>query len=197
MSGLTKRESRVLRMIRRGAEASRDRERPHLIVLQHPDIKTFRTAEFMIRRLQARRLVAQSNNMLRLELTPEGIAALAGSRHEGKPQLPAGLVLMARTKAMAKLHELRREGFADPVDALLAIAYETDEEGEWAHSMEIRIQCLTAAAPYCRPKLQAIIAKVMDAGKSHAEWLLDLKEEIDGAEGDSGIIEGNEKVLKN
>ena len=133
MSGLTKRESRVLRMIRRGAEASRDRERPHLIVLQHPDIKTFRTAEYMVRRLQARRLVAQSNNMLRLELTPEGIAALAGSRHEGKPQLPAGLLLIARTKAMAKLHELRREGFADPVHALLAIAYETNDSGEWAH----------------------------------------------------------------
>ncbi len=192
MSGLTKRESRVLRMIRRGAEASRDRERPHLIVLQHPDIKTFRTAEYMVRRLQARRLVAQSNNMLRLELTPEGIAALAGSRHEGKPQLPAGLVLMARTKAMAKLHELRREGFADPVDALLAIAYETDEEGEWAHSMEIRIQCLTAAAPYCRPKLQAIIAKLQGGTKSHADWLRELKEEME--DGDNEIIEGNGKA---
>ncbi len=98
---------------------------------------------------------------------------------------------------MAKLQELRREGFADPVDALLAIAYETDAAGEWAHSMEIRIQCLTAAAPYCRPKLQAIIAKLTGDTKSHAEWLRDLKDEIDGADGDGGIIEGSGKVLKN
>ncbi len=136
MSGLTKRESRVLRMIRRGAEASRDRDRPHLIVLQHPDIKTFRTAEYMVRRLQHRGLVVRGDNMLTLELTQEGIASLAGSRHEGKSTLPAGLLPLARTKAMAKLLELRREGFADPVDALLAIAYETDQGGEWAHPIE-------------------------------------------------------------
>ncbi len=197
MSGLTKRESRVLRMIRRGAEASRDRDRPHLIVLQHPDIKTFRTAEFMIRRLQHRGLVVRGDNMLTLELTQEGIASLTGSRHEGKSSMPAGLLRFARTKAMARVHEMRREGFADPVDMLLAIACETDEEGEWAHPMDVRLQCLTGAAPYCRPKLQAIIAKLTGDTKSHAEWLRDLKDEIDGAEGDSGIIEGNEKVLKN
>ncbi len=129
--------------------------------------------------------------MLRLELTPEGIASLAGSPHEGKPTLPPGLLRFARTKAMAKLHELRREGFADPVDALLAIAYETNEEGEWAHPMDVRLQCLTAAAPYCRPKLQAIIAKLAGATKSQAEWVREMKEEIDGF--DNGI-EANEKV---
>ena len=90
---------------------------------------------------------------------------------------------------MAKLHELRREGFADPVDALLAIAYETDE---WKHPTEIRIQCLTAAAPYCKPKLQAIVAKLQGGTKSHAEWLRELKEEME--EGDNEIIEGNEKA---
>ncbi len=180
MKGLTKRESRTLRMIRRGAEASRDRDRPHLIVLQHPDIKAFRTAEYMIRRLQARRLIAQGDNMLRLELTQEGIAAPASSLHEGKSSMPAGLLRFARTKAMARVHELRREGFADPVDMLLAIACETDEEGEWAHPMDVRLQCLTAAAPYCRPKLQAIIAKLQGGQKTHAEWLLEMKEEIEG-----------------
>ena len=140
---LTRYESRVLRMIRRGAVASRDGKRPYYIVFEHPGMKAFRTAEYMIRRLQVRRLIAPGDNMLALELTQEGIASLAGSRHEPKSQLPAGLLPLARTKAMAKLHELRKEGFADPVDALLAIAYETDQGGEWAHPIETRIQCLT------------------------------------------------------
>ncbi len=197
MSSLTRYESRVLRAIRHGVSAHRDRDRPQFIVFAPPGAKAFRTAEYMIRRLQNRRLVAEGDNMLALELTQEGIASLAGSPHEGKPSMPAGLLRFARTKAMAKLHELRREGFADPVDALLAIAYETDEAGEWKHPIETRIQCLTNAAPYCRPKLQAIIAKVMDAGKSHADWVREMKEEIDATDGDSGINEGNQKVLKN
>lgn len=193
MKGLTKCESRTLRMIRRGAEASRDRDRPHLIVLQHPDIKTFRTAEYMIRRLQGRRLIAPGTNMLALELTQEGLAALAGSLHEGKSSMPAGLLRFARTKAMARVNEMRREGFGDPVDMLLAIACETDEEGEWKHSMDVRLQCLTNAAPYCRPKLQAIIAKIQDGGKTHAEWLMELKEEIEGTA--SEFIEGQSEKL--
>ncbi len=146
----------------------------------------------MIRRLQDRHLIVEGDNMLRLELTPEGIASLAGSPHEGKPTLPPGLMRFARTKAMAKLHELRREGFADPVDALLAIAYETDEAGEWAQPIDIRIQCVTAAAPYCRPKLQAIIAKLSGSTKTHADWVRELKEEIDGF--GNGVIETKAKL---
>ncbi len=192
MSGLTRYESRVLRAVRRGASAHRDRDRPQFIVFEHPGLKTFRTAEYLIRRLQNRRLIAEGDNMLALELTLEGIASLAGSPHEGKPTLPPGLLRFARTKAMAKLHELRREGFADPVDALLAIAFEVDDEGEWSQPMDIRIQCLTAAAPYCRPKLQAIIAKLSGATKSQAEWVREMKEEIDGF-GD-GVLEANEDV---
>ncbi len=83
----------------------------------------------------------------------------------------------------------------DPVDALLAIAYETDEAGEWAQPIDIRIQCLTAAAPYCRPKLQAVIAKLAGSTKSQADWVREMKEEIDGF--GNGVIEANEKVLKN
>jgi len=158
-------------------------------------MKMVRTAQYMIERLQARRLIAAGDNMLTLELSHEGIAALDGNRYEGKSSLPAGLLGSARTKAMAKLLELRREGFADPVDALLAIAYETGEAGDWAHPIEIRIQCLTAAAPYCRPKLQAIIAKLQGGEKSQADWVRELKEEIDGF--GNGTIEANEKVLKN
>ncbi len=161
-------------------------------------MKMVRTAQYMIERLQGRRLIAAGDNMLRLELTQEGLAALDGNRYEGKSSLPPGLQVAAKSKAMAKLAELRREGFEDPVNALLAIAFEVDDEGEWSQPMDVRIQCLTAAAPYCRPKLQAIIAKIQGGGgKSHAEWLADLKEEIDGADGDGGIIEGSGKVLKN
>ncbi len=194
MSGLTRYESRVLRAVRRGAAVSRDRERPCYLIFQHPGMKMVRTAEYMIRRLQVRHLIAPGDNMLTLELTHEGIAALDGNRYEGKPTLPPGLLRFARTKAMAKLAELRREGFADPIDALLAIAYETNEEGEWAQPMDIRIQCLTAAAPYCRPKLQAVIAKLAGSTKSQADWVREMKEEIDGGDGDSGIIEGNGKA---
>ncbi len=194
MSDLTRYESRVLRMIRRGAVASRDRERPQYIIFVHPGMKAVRTAEYMIRRLQVSRLIAQGDNMLALELTPEGHASLDGSRHEGKSSMPAGLLRFSRTQAMARVNEMRREGFGDPVDMLLAIACETDAEGECKHPMDVRLQCLTNAAPYCRPKLQAIIAKIQDGGgKSHAEWLLDLKEEIEGA--GSEVIEGQSKKI--
>jgi hypothetical protein len=145
----------------------------------------------MIRRLQNRRLIAEGDNMLALELTQEGIASLGGSPHEGKPTLPPGLLRFARTKAMARVHEMRMEGFADPVDMLLAIACETNEEGEWAHPMDVRLQALAGAAPYCRPKLQAIIAKVTGGTKSHAEWLKELKEEIYG---DAEIIDEDAKL---
>ena len=195
MSRLTRSESRVLRMVRRGAEVSRDRERPCYLIFQNPGMKMVRTAQYMIERLQARRLIAAGDNMLTLELSHEGIAALDGNRYEGKSSLPAGLLGSARTKAMAKLAELRREGFEDPVNALLAIAFEVDDEGEWAHPMDIRIQCLTAAAPYCRPKLQAIIAKLAGATKSQADWVREMKDEIDGF--GNGLIEGNGKGLKN
>ncbi len=194
MSGLTRYESRVRRAIRRGASAHRDRDRPQFIVFAAPGLRTFRTAEYMIRRLQDRHLIVEGDNMLELELTPEGIASLAGSPHEGKPTLPPGLLASAQSKAMAKLVELRREGFEDPVNALLAIAFEVDEAGEWKQPMDIRIQCLTAAAPYCRPKLRAIIAKLSGATKSQADWVREMKEEIDSGDGDSGIIEGNEKA---
>ncbi len=195
MSDLTRYESRVLRMIRRGAAVSRDRERPCYLIFQHPGMKMVRTAQYMIERLQARRLIAPGDNVLALELTQEGIASLDGSRHEGKSSMPAGLLRFARTKAMARVHELRREGFGDPVDMLLAIACETDEDGEWKHPMDVRLQCLTNAAPYCRPKLQAIIAKLAGATKSQADWVREMKEEIDGY--GNGLIEGNEKGLKN
>ena len=192
MSRLTRSESRVLRMIRRGPEISRDRLQAHIFVLSHPELKTVRTTELLIRRLQHQRLIAPSKNMLRLELTQEGFTQLDGDPHEGKSSLPPGLLRFARTKAMARVHEMRMEGFADPVDMLLMIACETNEEGEWAHPMDVRLQALAGAAPYCRPKLQAIIAKVTGGTKSHAEWLKELKEEME--DNDNEVVEGDGKA---
>ncbi len=188
MARLTRSESRVLRMIRRGPEISRDRSQAHIFVLSHPDLKTVRTTELLICRLQHQRLIAPSKNMLKLELTQEGFTQLDGDPHEGKSSLPPELLRFKRSKAMARVHEMRMEGFADPVDMLLMIACETNEEGEWKHPMDVRLQALAGAAPYCRPKLQAIIAKVTGGTKSHADWLKDLKEEMEG--GGSEIIEG-------
>ena len=71
MTGLTRYESRVQRAIRRGAGAYRDRDRPQFIVFASPGLKTFRTAEYMVRRLQGRHLIVEGDNMLRLELTAE------------------------------------------------------------------------------------------------------------------------------
>ncbi len=65
---------------------------------------------------------------------------------------------------------------------LLALAFETDEEGEFAQPVEIRIECLKAAAPFCRPKLQAVVQRNVGDGQSHAEWLKELREYVDNAE---------------
>ena len=69
ISGLTRYESRVLRAIRRRASAYRDKDMPQFIVFAPPGLRTFRTAEYLIRRLQGRRLIAEGDNMLALELT--------------------------------------------------------------------------------------------------------------------------------
>ena len=98
-------------------------------------------------------------------------------RLEGYPRrkLPEALHATIRPLALQKLAELRALGFEDPVDALLAVAYETDEEGEFVQPVEIRIECLKAAAPFCRPKLQAVVQRNVGEGMGHAEWLKELK----------------------
>jgi hypothetical protein len=35
------------------------------------------------------------------------------------------------------------------------------------------------AAPFCRPKLQAVVQRNVGEGQSHAEWLEELAKEID------------------
>ncbi len=75
---------------------------------------------------------------------------------------------------------MRALGFEDPVDALLAVAFETDDEGEWKHPVEIRLEALKAAAPFCRPTLQAVVQRNVADGQSHVEWLKEIRDEIDG-----------------
>ena len=79
-------------------------------------------------------------------------------------------------------------GFEDPVDALLALAYETDDDGEFVHDVTIRVDCLKAAAPFCRPKLQAVMQKNTSDGQSHVEWLEEIQKEIYGADDKAGPV---------
>ncbi len=95
-------------------------------------------------------------------------------------KLPEALHPTIRPLALQKLAELRALGYEDPVDALLAVAYETDEEGEFVQPVEIRIECLKAAAPFCRPKLAAVVQRNVGDGQSHVEWLKEIRDEIDG-----------------
>ena len=48
-------------------------------------------------------------------------------------------------------------------------------------------------APYCQPKLQAIIAKIQGGEKSQADWVKEMKEEMDGP-GNGAINEESTEV---
>ncbi len=50
------------------------------------------------------------------------------------------------------------------VEALLALAYETDEAGEFVQPVQIRIEVLKAAAPFVRPKLAAVVQRNVGEG---------------------------------
>ena len=36
------------------------------------------------------------------------------------------------------------------------------------------------AAPFCRPKLAAVVQRNVGDGQSHVEWLKEIRDEIDG-----------------
>jgi hypothetical protein len=126
--------------------------------------------------------------------TQKGLAILDRlGKNLTRSRLPEVLHPLVRPIALQKLAELRLVGFEDPVDALLAVAFETDDEGEWKHPVEMRLDALKAAAPFCRPKLQAILAR-SDTGKGHVEWLKELKgyveqEECEANGEDGPVIE--------
>ena len=120
--------------------------------------------------------------MLDVMATQRGLHALDRLGGYPRRRLPEALHPTVRPIALQKLAELRAMGFEDPVDALLALAYETDEQGEFAQPVEIRLEALKAAAPYCRPKLAAVVQRNVGEGKSHAEWLAELAKAVDGHE---------------
>ena len=91
-----------------------------------------------------------------------------------------GLLGHTRQPVLQVEHVVAAADIEDPVDGLLALAYETDEEGEFSQPVEIRIECLKAAAPFVRPKLQAVVQRNAGDGQSHAEWLKEIRDEIDG-----------------
>ncbi len=139
-------------------------------------------------------LLMIGKSVLNVEITQKGLAILDRlGKNLTRSRLPEVLHPLVRPIALQKLAELRLVGFEDPVDALLAVAFETDDEGEWKHPVEIRLDALKAAAPFCRPKLQAILAR-SDTGKGHVEWLKELKgyveqEECEANGEDGPVIE--------
>ena len=138
------------------------------------------------------------------DLTDKG-RELLRSRNGRRREMQQGFTgLSPRTehesRLIALMNQRRARGWADPVDALLDIAYETRKcsackgsgkqmieeteqdcedckgEGEvWEHDVSIRLTALQNAAPYMRPKLQAIAVKTSGSEKSHAEWLKELE----------------------
>ncbi len=192
-NSLTRNQNRLLRALADGVTLHAERKRPQLLTVPAKD-QTFRTQLTVLRSLIADGLVMViGDDMLDVLVTQKGLRTL--DRLEGYPRrkLPEALHPTIRPLALQKLAELRLVGFEDPVDALLAVAFETDDEGEWKHPVEMRLDALKAAAPFCRPKLQAILAR-SDTGKGHVEWLKELKgyveqEECEANGEDGPVIE--------
>ncbi len=177
---LTRNQNRLLRAIASGVTLYADRKRPQLLTVPAKD-GTFRTQLTVLRGLIADDLVmVVGSDMTDVEVTQKGLHTLDRLGGNPRRKLPAALHPTIRPLALQKLAELRALGFEDPVDALLALAFETDEEGEFAQAVEIRIECLKAAAPFVRPKLQAVVQRNVGDGQSHAEWLKEIRDEIDG-----------------
>ncbi len=179
-NALTRNQNRLLRAIAAGGTLHPDRRRPQLVFV-HGKAESFRTQRAVLRGLiQDGLVMVVGDNMCDVQATQKGLYTL--DRLQGYPRrkLPETLHPTIRPIALQKLAELRALGFEDPVDALLALAYETDKEGEFVQPVEIRIECLKAAAPFCRPKLAAVVQRNVGDGQSHVEWLKEIRDEIDG-----------------
>ncbi len=183
-NGLTRNQNRLLRTISAGGTLHPDGRRPQLVFV-HGKAESFRTQRTVLRGLiEDGLLLVVGDDMTDVEATQKGLRALDCMGGYPRRKLPAVLHPATKVKVMDKIQELRRMGFEDPVDGLLAIAYETNDEGEFVNDLATRVDCLKAAAPFCRPKLQAVMQRNAGEGKSHAEWLKELAEEIDGQEVD-------------
>ena len=181
-NSLTRNQNRLLRVVAAGGTLHADRRRPQLVFV-HGKAESFRTQRAVLRGLiEDGLLLVVGDNMTDVLVTQKGLRTL--DRLEGYPRrkLPEALHPTIRPIVLQRLAELRAIGFEDPVDALMALAFETDEEGEFTQPVEIRIECLKAAAPFCRPKLAAVVQRNVGDGQSHAEWLAELAEEVDGQE---------------
>ena len=180
-NSLTRSQNRVLRAIANGATLSPVPKQPQLAFV-HGKGGGFKTQQSTLRGLiEDDLLLMIGKSVLNVEITQKGLAILDRlGKNLTRSRLPEVLHPLVRPIALQKLAELRLVGFEDPVDALLALAYETDAEGEFAQPVEVRIECLKAAAPYCRPKLAAVVQRNVGDGKSHAEWLKEIRDEIDG-----------------
>ncbi len=179
-NGLTRNQNRLLRVIADGGTLHADQQRPQLVFV-HGKAESFRTQRSVLRGLiEDGLLLVVGDDMTDVQATQKGLAVLDRLGGYPRRRLPEALHPTVRPLALQKLAELRALGFEDPVDALLALAYETDEEGEFAQPVEIRIECLKAAAPFVRPKLAAVVQRNVGDGQSHAEWLEEIRDEIDG-----------------
>ena len=193
-NSLKRSQNRVLRAIANGATLSPVPKQPQLAFV-HGKGGGFKTQQSTLRGLiEDDLLLMIGKSVLNVEITQKGLAILDRlGKNLTRSRLPEVLHPLVRPIALQKLAELRLVGFEDPVDALLAVAFETDDEGEWKHPVEIRLDALKAAAPFCRPKLQAILAR-SDTGKGHVEWLKELKgyveqEECEANGEDGPVIE--------
>ena len=124
--------------------------------------------------------MAVGDDMCDVQATQKGLHAIDRLGGYPRRKLPEALHPTIRPLALQKLAELRAIGLEDPVDALMALAFETNEEGEFSQPVQVRIECLKAAAPFFRPKLQAVMQRNTGDGQSHAEWLKEIRDEIDG-----------------
>ncbi len=181
-NSLTRNQNRVLRAIAAGGTLHADRRRPQLVFV-HGKAESFRTQRTVLRGLiEDGLLLVVGGDMTNVEVTQAGLRALDSLGGYPRRKLPEALHPTIRPLALQKLAELRVMGFEDPVDALLAVAYETDEEGEFVNDVATRVDCLKAAAPFCRPKLAAVVQRNVGDGQSHAEWLAELRDYVDHEE---------------
>ena len=130
-NGLTRNQNRLLLVIAGGGTLHADRRRPQLVFVNGKG-ESFRTQRSVLRGLiQDNLLLVVGDDMTDVEATQKGLSVLDHLQGYPRRRLPEALHPTIRPIALQKLAELRALGFEDPVDALLAIAYETDEEGEF------------------------------------------------------------------
>lgn len=197
-NALTKAQADALTFIAPGARGIRDHPGFMIMLTQGGEGgPTKRTKGDLLARLLKRGLIYKTHTTKHYTdwaITERGEEAMRKHhvQNQETAKIPRVFTKSLRAKAQQLVAEMRDLGFEDPVDCLLAIAQETDEAGEWKHPIEIRIDCLKAAAPYIRPKLGAMLTQTTDGTKTHAEWLDEVQKAVEEIEPGmlGGPIEG-------